>query len=338
MARASLPNDPASPDRQSIPAPSRREGIDRRQVLGRGLALPLAGTGFAGACAHAAPAGRDFSGDPDRLLPKSPEESLIGFLRLFAGIETTSVFTNEGIIYGKAPGDLMRPLFGFLAVLEIRTKAAGDGVYEAEQKEAMVCLNLASRTLMKDWRNPYTDETLIPVGYVSPVNRYFFTATGSYMRTRPEGGGEPTPRDWRSSATDVWFTESRYNSFPASISAEEFPRAFASPVRNSVDILSYRAKAADFADASLRSVPSTLTMVSDTPWPLWMMMGKREGGAVWHGFGQKYADFAGLPDVNRRLIDEAYPGFLDDPWAYPHAEWGTAAQLRRLRDEGRLIP
>lgn len=278
------------------------------------------------------------SSEPEALLPTSPAASLHGFMRLFAGINSTSVFTNEGIIYGKSPDDLPRPLFGFLAVLEIRTRQLDEDRFQAEQKEAMVCLDLSSRTLLDSWQNPYTGEVLIPVGYVSPVNRYFFTPTGSYMRTLPEGGGTPTPRDWRSSASDVWFTESRYNQFPAGISADEFPRAYAGPMRRSVDILSYRASARDFADPSLASVPSTLTMVSDTPWPLWMMMGGEPGGAIWHGFGQKYASLADLPNVNRRLIEAAYPGFLDDPWSYPHARWGTAAQLRRLRDEGRLKP
>ena len=321
--------------------------VTRRRLLGHGLTMPLilaaslggvTAGGPSGAAAAASPAGQNAARDPADLLPTSPEESLRGFMRLFAGIDTQSAFSNEGIIYGKLPDALPRPLFGFLAVLEIRTRSLGEGIHQAEQKEAMVCLELGRRRLLETWDNPYTGEVLTPVGYVSPVNRYFFTTTGSYMRAMPQGGGSPTPRDWRSSATDVWFTESRYNSFPSGISAQEFPRAYAGPIRKSVDILSYRASADDFADADLASVPSTLTMVSDTPWPLWMMMGKRPGGAMWHGFGQKYRSLADLPPINRQLIEAAYPGFLADPWAYPHAQWGTAAQLRRLREAGRLQP
>ena len=141
---------------------------------------------------------------------------------------------------------------------------------------------------------------------------------------------------WRSSATDVWVTESRYNHFPASISEAEFPLSYAGPVRQSVDILTYRAKATDFADRRLGTVPVTLTMMSDTPWPLWMEMGKRGGSAFYHGSGQKYRRFADMGDVTRRAIDMAYPGFLDDPWGYPNEQWGTATQMRRLRAEGRL--
>ena len=77
-------------------------------------------------------------------------------------------------------------------------------------------------------------------------------------------------------------------------------------------------------------------MVSDTPWPLWMLMGKRPGSAIYHGSGQKYRSFADLPAITRRAIDLAYPGFLEDPWGYPSEQWGTGAQMRRLRAEGRM--
>ena len=107
-------------------------------------------------------------------------------------------------------------------------------------------------------------------------------------------------------------------------------------MRHSVDILTYRTSARDFADKRLSSAPCTLTMLSDTPWPLWMLMGKRGGSAYYHGSGQKYRRFADMGDITRRAIDTAYPGFLDDPWGYRSEPWGTATQMRRLRAEGRM--
>jgi Protein of unknown function (DUF1838) len=92
----------------------------------------------------------------------------------------------------------------------------------------------------------------------------------------------------------------------------------------------------DFANPRLDNVPVTLTMVSDTPWPLWMLMGKRPGIAIYHGSGQKYRKLRDLPEITQRAIDKAYPGFLDDPWTFPSEEWGTVAQMRRLRAEGKI--
>jgi Protein of unknown function (DUF1838) len=299
--------------------------FDRRQLIGAGAVAAMAA---------AAPVGGRTRTEAALLLPATPEAGLTGFIRMFAGLTGSSVFSNEGLIYGKVEGELPRPLFGFVSVIEIRAKEIEPGLWRSEQKEAMACLDMVTRMPVKTIRNPYTDRQNFALGYVSPVNVYFFDKTGSGFRDKPKPG--QTSRLWRSSATDIWVTESRYNHFPASISEAEFPRSYAGPVRHSVDILTYRAKAADFADPRLASVPGTLTMLSDTPWPLWMEMGKRSGSAFYHGSGQKYRRFADMGDITRRAIDAAYPGFLDDPWAYPSEQWGTAAQMRRLRAEGKI--
>lgn len=297
--------------------------IDRRGLIGGGAALA--------ALSVSAPAS---ARDPAGLLPTTPEAGLTGFMRMFAGLTGSSVFANEGLIYGKVEGELPRPLFGFVSVVEVRAKEIEPDVWRSEQKEAATFLDMTTRMPIKTFRNPYTDEDNFVLGYVSPVNVYFFDRTGSGFRDRPKPG--QTSRLWRSSATDIWVTESRFNHFPSSITEAEFPKSYAGLIRHSVDILTYRAHAADFTNRRLPSVPGTLTMVSDTPWPLWMLMGKRGGSAIYHGSGQKYRRFAELPDITRRAVDMAYPGFLADPWGYPSEQWGTAAQMRRLRAEGKL--
>jgi hypothetical protein len=272
------------------------------------------------------------------LIPQTPQDQLLGFMRLFAGTEGSCVFTNEGVIYGRAPDDLVRPLIGYLSVLEIRPERLGTDLFRTRQIEAMVYLDLATRMPIRRWENPLTGERLTPVGYVSPENVYYFDTAGSYARARPEAPIAPTHRDWRTSDTDVWMTESRYNSFPSGIREDEFPRAYAGPMRNSVDVLTYRARIADFSDHGRTFVPSTLTMMTDAPWPLWMMMGRPAGGVFWHGQGAKYPALDDVPAINRQAIEAVYPGFLAGPWRFPAAEWGTAAQLRRLRDAGELTP
>ena len=300
----------------------------RRVVIGRSVAA------LAAAVLSEAGSARARIADPADVLPTTAEAGLTGFMRMFAGLTGSSVFANEGLIYGKVEGELPHPLFGFVSVLEIRAKQIEAGMWRSEQKEAMACLDMATRMPIRTFRNPYTEEDNYALGYISPVNVYYFDKTGSGFRERPKEG--QTSRMWRSSATDVWVTESRYNHFPASISEAEFPRSYAGPIRHSVDILTYRARAADFADPRLDSVPGTLTMVSDTPWPLWMLMGKRSGSAFYMGSGAKYRRFAELAPITRKAIDAAYPGFVEDSWSYPSEQWGTAAQMRRLRAEGKM--
>ena len=268
-------------------------------------------------------------------IPRAPREQLDGFMRLFAGKRGACVLTNEGIIYGRAPGELARPLIAYLAVLQIKPEEIAPAVFRTTQVEAMVCLDLATRAPLREWRNPYTGETVIPVGYASPRNIYHFDVTGTYGAVLPPTRSGRIQLDWRASNDDIWVTEARRNSYPSNITEAEFPRAYAGPVRDSVDILTYRARIRDFRrDASF--TPATLTMLSDAPWPLWMMMAKRLGGVLWHGFGTKYRTLGEVPAVHRRTIDAVYPGFLQDPFLFPAAEWGTAAQLRRLKRDGRM--
>jgi Protein of unknown function (DUF1838) len=299
------------------------------------LMLPLmAGALMAGPVMAGARSGREF--DASGHIPKTPIDNLTGFMRLYAGLSGDVVMTNEGLIYGKAPGELARPLFGFLSILDIKVTQQLPELFKAEQKEAMVYTDPASGGLLSSWQNVYTDETLIPVGYVSPNNTYFFDVTGSYSRSLPPTRSGQFKLNWRASDTDIWVTESRFNTYPSIITASEFPKAYSGPMRKSVDVLTFRGKAHDFADQTAQFMPSELTMMSDAPWPLWMMMGARAGGVLWHGFGQKYRTMQDLPRSLKGPIEAAYPSFLADPWGFPSDQWGTAAQMRRLRWEGKL--
>ncbi len=257
-------------------------------------------------------------------------------MRLFAGRDGACVFTNQGIIYGRVPDELPRPLVGYVSVLQIRPAEVAPNVFRTAQIEALVFLDLATGEPLRTWRNPYTDEEVIPVGYASPENVYYFDVSGSYTRALPLERRGRQHLDWHVSDTDIWVTETRRNSFPSGITQEEFPRAYAGPVRHSVDILTYRARIEDFRSRALH-VPSQLAMLSDTPWPLWMMMGGRPGHVLWHGFGGRFRRLSDIPIKAHAAIEATYPGFLADPWRFDAAAFGTAAQLRRLKGEG-LIP
>lgn len=273
--------------------------------------------------------------DPAGAIPRDPVDQVQGFMQLFAGRSGASVFTNQGIIYGRTPDELSRPLVGYVSVLQIRPAEVAPNVFRTAQIEALVFLDLSTGEPLAAWRNPYTDEDVIPVGYASPENIYYFDVTGSYTRALPLERSGRWHLDWHVSDTDIWVTETRRNSFPSGITQEEFPRAYAGPIRHSVDILTYRARIGDFLSGAAY-IPSQLAMLSDTPWPLWMMMGRRPGHVLWQGFGGKFNALSDIPVEARRAIEATYPGFLSDPWRFEAAEYGTAAQLRRLKVEGRI--
>jgi hypothetical protein len=264
------------------------------------------------------------------------EQSLRQFMRMFATLDGEIALVNEGLIHGRPPDDVARPLFGFRSVVQIRAREVEPNVFRTEQREAMYYLDRDSGEPLTEWRNPFTGEMRVPVGYVSPLNVYFFDVTGSYARQLPPQRSGRKNLDWRASDTDVWVSESRFNTFPAGVTEEEFPLAYSGPERKSVDILTYRTSRAEFGDERAKGVLAQVQMVSDTPWPLWMMMAKRPGHVLWNGFGKKYPSFDALPALVRTQTEQVYPKFIADPWAFPEREFSTLNGLKRLKAAGKI--
>lgn len=158
--------------------------ILRRTILAAGAASALLPSIWLKSEAHVRNLARALL-KPKSLIPTTPTDRLRGVMRLYAGLLGKCVFTNEGINYGKSDGKMTKPLYGFLAVLEVRVAEVEPGLFRTEQKEALVCMDLNTRMPLQNMVNPYMGEKLIPVGYVSPNNVYFFDFTGSYTRALP---------------------------------------------------------------------------------------------------------------------------------------------------------
>jgi Protein of unknown function (DUF1838) len=310
----------------------------RRRFLVGHLAA-LAGASVAGAAAASGAPGGAKGARPNagiQLPTADPVASIRQFVRMFATTGGEICATCEGLIYGHEPGQVAERLIGWRSVLIIRVEQIARGKFRSEQREAMTYADLLTGKPLTQFVSPYTGETLIPVGYVSPHNRYVFDVDGAYQladAAQPRRSPQP---DWRTDDEDVWVTESRYNVFPSAISEAEFPRAYSGPVRKSVDVLTYRASANDFANEAFASVPAHITLMTDAPWPLWMMRGRAPGGVLWQGFGRKYASLSAVPAAMAAATEAVFPGFMRDPWAFPEFEYGTAAQLRRLRAAGKI--
>jgi len=309
--------------------------LTRREFQTAGL-LAAGALSIPGRASAAAADGTGGEHVPDAGLPRDPASSVRQFMRLFAGLRGEVCISCEGIVYGHAAGALPERLVGFRSALIIRSSEPRPGVFRTEQREAMHYADLVTGEPLQSFKSPYNGETLLPIGYVSPLNVYFFDVQGSYMQ-RPTDAPERGPSfDWRSDNADVWVTESRFNTFPAAFTEAEFPRAFAGAERKSVDILTYRASRRDFSDDGLASLPAYLTLQSFAPWPYWLMRGRAPGGVIWQGYGRKYPNFASMPRRFRETTESAFPGFLRDPWRFPEWEFGTAAQMRRLRAAGKI--
>lgn len=302
--------------------------VRRRDLLVAGGGVLAAGCATAGSSPVMA------AGAPLDLT--SAEDRLRALVRL-RGHETAPVWLwFDGVIYGRAPDDPLRPLFGFTAILAVRYRRLEDGSFAFEQRESNHYVNLTDGAVLGDWENPYTQRKTVAVGYVSPLLGYRMDLQGTYPLRNPtelHGAFAPQLAD---DGVEVWSTERRANEFPAGVTEDEFPDAYTGAIRKSADVATYRARLADVVNVDQPFVYASTTITADTPWLLWMLMGRRPGHVIWIGSGAKAPTLAAVPQDVTTRVEQAHPGFLADPWDFDRTPFSSAAQMRRLRAEGRM--
>lgn len=244
-----------------------------------------------------------------------------------------------GTVYGRPPDEAIEPLFGFHSILWMVYEPDGEDGYVFRQRESCHFTDLATSNTGDRFTNPYTGAVNPMIGYVSPIFAFRFYGDG----TAPYGKGKTPLRESRlipdleQAGDDIWTTEWRRNEFMTAPRNDEFPDA--SPggkSRKSVDLATYRAAASDVLDLSQNFVSAQLTFSADIPWIQWMFMGDRPGHMMWMGMGLKTDQIGGLPDGLRRRVDQVHPGFLEDPFGMDATPYGTIAQMRKLKDQGKL--
>ncbi|MEQ9110012.1 MAG: DUF1838 family protein [Rhodospirillaceae bacterium] len=269
----------------------------------------------------------------------NPGDSLRAMVRLRGREDGGCWLWFGGTVFGRPTEEAIEPLFGFQSVLWMTYKLDDDGGYVFRQRESCHFTDLKSGDVGMRFKNPYTAIDNPMIGYVSPVFAFRFYQDG----TAPFGAGKTPLRESRlcpsleQGGDDFWTTEWRRNEFMTAARNTEFPDASSGgKSRKSVDLATYRARAKDILDLSNHFVPAQLTFVADVPWIQWMFMGDRPGHMLWSGTGLKAADVDGLPDDLCSRIRQLHPGFLEDPFGMDGTPYGTLAQMRRLRDDGRL--
>jgi len=266
----------------------------------------------------------------------NPDDRLRALVRL-RGREDGEVWQCfERILYGRAEGQVPKAICGFTSVLCVRYDTPDKGVYKFAQRESNHYTDLATKQPIGEVKNPYTGKTNIAIGYVSPEWKFHLSSAGVAMLPKTDViVGRISPA-FESDGTDIWATESRANEFGAGISETEFPEAYAGAIRRSADVACYRANKAAICDTSIPFVRAITDFVADTPWTLWMMMGKSPGHMVWIGQGTKFETRGELPASVAARVEQVHPGFLADPWGMKVTTYLTVTQMRALRAAGKI--
>ena len=265
-------------------------------------------------------------GAPRLLDPDNPEDAVRLQQKLWCSLEEgqPALLWSQGSVYGRIPGERDRKLFDFQiwnarACSNVRDPKRGLG-YRSVSREIMLYIDPATGQLLRQWRNPFTGETVNvihtqndPVNMAAPLFAY-------------DTEGKP----YKFEAT---FAEGRV------IASNEAPLFYDNPLGgafqeyvggryHAMEMLNVFVYEKDLLDPAVK----TLTRWSRS-WKRvsgflpWMRMGDRPGSLVFTAVGQRVQSVDQLPEPIRTALRTEFakyqtPPPLDDPrpnetsWTY----------------------
>ncbi|MEO0996050.1 MAG: hypothetical protein AAFX58_00910, partial [Pseudomonadota bacterium] len=112
----------------------------------------------------------------------------------------------QGDVFGREPGETLRPLCGFCSVLRMRYTRDGSAAFTVEQRESAHFYDTVSGSVLGEFRNPYTGRTNVAVGYVSPVFTLRLDRNGTAAADGFLNATGSVPHGTQSDGLDVWLS------------------------------------------------------------------------------------------------------------------------------------
>ncbi|MBK6599690.1 MAG: DUF1838 family protein [Proteobacteria bacterium] len=186
----------------------------------------------------------------------------------------------HGTFYGQVSGERTQALLAIEGVSKqiIEPQSGGDWLYRL--REAGWFLDLASSTVVDEWRNPFNDRVVAPKHYSSAQQLTF-----GREAVKPAVAELPPGMEWRGYITD--------------------------PVIHGADVWSTEELLVKIPDKSGEArkarVPTTLAYQTLASWRPWMEMGDVAGVISWRLAGRKCQRLDELPAALRARVEQQTP-------------------------------
>ncbi len=226
----------------------------------------------------------------------------------------------SGRMYSRVPGEKDRLLFNVHGMntrrCEIKTDPKKGLCWRSVSREVMFYLDPETNTILREWKNPWTGET-VPVLHVAndPVN---LQPTSRFICARDEEG-KPVVRDGMMVKDDVVLEGgAAARLFYKNPLAGEY-QDYVGGMYHAMEFGTTAIPLASARNAAITDFnDSVISWGRISRWIPWMKMGDREGLVIFHTAGMRLDNFAQLPEVVRNEIDLNYPQYrepppLDDP-------------------------
>jgi len=240
------------------------------------------------------------------------EDNLTAFVKARSSLTNNeeAIFYANGKIYGFVEGERDKPLLGFEMYNIARSIQKEDGSYELLTNEVLLYTDLKTGEVLKQFENPYTQET-VEVLHVwnSPVNQKF-QVEGKYGKWGVNHNKYGT--DMICMNADVFLA------YPSPLKVADYPKNAQSDLYEAAELFQFFFSEKAMNDPSQNSIDCTISWTRIGPWLPWMNMGQRAGKMVYQGAGYKLMekDYDKMPKLLTEYVMKTKPEYRHAPTTF----------------------
>lgn len=220
-----------------------------------------------------------------------------------------AVYHWSGKVYSRVGGEPDRHLFNgegmnIRSCVSTTDPVRGKG-WRMVSREIMLYLDPVTNQIVRDWKNPWTGET-VPVVHIAndPVNSRGYSF--------PVGAdGKPYAVDLRRQGRWM-FMPVEVPLFYQNVLAGEY-QDFVGGKYHAMEIFDFTFDAAEMLDTRNPTAYPSIAWVRISEWMPWMKMRGRDGGIVINAMGTKLKSYDELPTVLKTEIAANYPTYIAPP-------------------------
>ena len=282
-----------------------------------------------------------------------PKDNLYAFGKLWATYADEPVFSAfHGLQFASRKDQRLTPLFGYMGFGNFQARLLDTGHVRLRGKEVGVFTDLATGRILRQWRNPYTGQTVEVFNFLNDRVR---GELGTTMPVFSMGDAEDAPTlmnegsmqrqadgqvpfilPWErfGGATLLsWDYTHRYRN---PVSADRWPQASTGPYINPSEHFTFNTSQAELEDRSnpCARFHSGFTRLSPC-WP-WMRMGREFGEVLLFGRMHSHKQGRGHEDIPRQLLDWAETNCPD--YLEPCDDWDDGAPMSTWEAYARDVP
>jgi hypothetical protein len=251
---------------------TRREGL--------GMAAMIAG-----AAASPALAGGAKASFVTKVDFKNPQWNRDTFARLDADVDPAKekIGWMKGKAFGVRPNEPVRHLLNVEGFSLVRTKRLPDGSWRRMLREIVFYRDKTTGEILKNWRNPYSDEEVrvVPIAN-DPFN---FTIMDTVPPPPSYGGLQkseatktPFLLDWTEGPDGTIICQTGIDMmYPSALQPDKWVRESSGVMNRVSEHFIYTFKRRDAENPAVTHIPHTGAWTRITPWLPWMLMGQAPG-------------------------------------------------------------